>query len=453
MPGTTILGQRICPACGRISQAVAGDRCPEDGAALLAPDVLDRHPDDPLLGTVLGGKYLLLDLIGAGGFGAVYRAIQDPVGRPVAVKVIRPRADADVEALRGRFFREARALAALNADQTVSLYDYGEDGQLYMAMELVEGPTLSSIMRREGALAAERAVRIALHVLESLAEAHARGIVHRDLKPDNVMLVRGPLGDEKVKVLDFGIAKMKGPAADDFATRDGVVLGTPQYMAPEQARGQAEPRSDLYALGVMLFEMLSGRRPYDGDTPYAVLAAHETTPTPELAAGLVAPALSGVVHRAMSKDPDRRYPDASAMSRALMTVLDPTSQPVTALPPTKVLHDEGRPRRWPLIVGALLIVALAAGVWIWRHGRSGPADPAPDAAPRVTAAAAPADATPGVIPDAMPDAAPVDAAPVDAMPPDATSPAAPPDAARPKRPPRRRARPKPPPPDPLNIFK
>jgi len=333
----------ICPRCRHQEEAatlgVRCPRCPDHAVALVPPAEAQRNRDDPLLGRVLGGKYPLVGTIGRGGMGAVYLAIQEPIGRQVAIKVIRSGVGAAAgESLRARFFREARAVASLSHPSIVTLHDYGqeEDGTLYMVLELLRGRDLSRIVKEEGALPAERAVAITCQVLGALQEAHAAGLVHRDLKPQNIMLLPAPGGGdqkgapwegEQAKVLDFGIAKLLRSsdegARETFETRQGIVVGTPHYMAPEQATGRTlGPATDLYALGVVLYELLAGSAPFNGTTPLEVLMAHQLHPVPPLPEALGLPsALELVIRRALAKDPTARWPDARSMAEALKLAL------------------------------------------------------------------------------------------------------------------------------------
>lgn len=313
----------VCRKCAQGWTGVdPGDRCPSgDGGALITSDVHHSHPSDTVLGKVIAGKYPLIDKLGEGGFGAVYRGIQEPVGRAVAVKVILP-SEAQDQSLRGRFFREARVVARLSSPATVTLHDYGEDGDgtLFMVFEFIEGQLLSSLIKQERRLEQGRAIGFAIQILGALSEAHAHGLVHRDLKPENIMVTTGPIGDEKIKVLDFGIAKVLGQEGqDDVRTREGIVLGTPSYMSPEQSQDkQLDGRSDLYALGIILYEMLSGKPPFQGAIPLDVLMAHISKPVPPLDSSLgVGDALAAVVGCALEKDRESRYENAEAMTRAL----------------------------------------------------------------------------------------------------------------------------------------
>ncbi len=313
----------VCPRCGRtFAGQRVGARCADDQAVLVPAAVAARYGDDPMVGSLVGGKYAVVGVLGMGGFGAVYEAIQEPVGRPVALKVIKP-AKEGAQDVRGRFFREARVVAQLNDPAIVTLYDYGEEahGALYMVFEKVRGTTLSRVMK-QGAMAPDRVVRLLAQALRALAQAHRLGLVHRDLKPANLMVTPDALGGESLKVLDFGIAKVLEEAeghGDTVETREGVVMGTPQYMAPEQARNKPlDGRTDLYALGVVAYALLTGREPFEGDSAVDVLLAHCTVPPPPFDAGSpVPPRLQTVVFKALEKRPEDRFANAEAMITAI----------------------------------------------------------------------------------------------------------------------------------------
>ncbi|HEY1587078.1 MAG TPA: serine/threonine-protein kinase, partial [Polyangia bacterium] len=231
----------------------------------------DTAPDGNI-GRRLLEQYILVEKIGEGGMGAVYLAEQPTMGRRAVVKLLHPALSRDVQ-VSARFNLEARAAAALNHPHIVTVYNYGAlpDGVLYLAMEHLDGRDLERTIEESGRLSAVRAVHIARQICDALAEAHAHGVVHRDLKPSNVMLVTRGRDDEFVKVLDFGIAKVRGVAL----TSTGMIFGTPEYMSPEQLRGATlDGRSDLYALGVVLFEMLTGRLPFAGETPEELMMSH-----------------------------------------------------------------------------------------------------------------------------------------------------------------------------------
>ena len=334
MSGAFASPEMRCRICGyQVAAARLGARCPTDGQVLVLARDLDARPEDPLLGRVIGGKFPVVGLLGEGGFGAVYRAVQEPVGRQVALKVIRGQDAVDPE-VRARFFREAKVVAAISHPAVVTLHDYGEepDGLLYIAFELVVGRPLSEVIRSGGPVEPARAVHLVNQVLAALSEAHGLGLLHRDLKPDNLMVVQGSLGEEKVRLLDFGLSKRFNAAkegVDSVATRQGIIMGTPRYMSPEQASGHAvDGRSDLYSIGVLLYEMLSGRPPFVHVSPLDLLMAHIGEPVPPLPASLnLPPRLVQVVAKALAKKPDQRHQTAAELMRELQQAIgEPSGQ-------------------------------------------------------------------------------------------------------------------------------
>jgi len=318
---------RFCKQCGNEFQQPY-EFCPKDGAPLLSVRSDDEHPAqdaDPLLGRVVDDRYRVLARIGRGGMGAVYRALQIATQREVALKVIR----ADLPAAATlRFMREARATSALCSLHTVTTYDFGQtdDGMPYLVLELLDGCGLDKLLRSEGHLHWQRAVRIIAQAAVSLEEAHSKGIIHRDLKPANIFLADFGPHEEFVKVLDFGVAKLHASSVDWEVTRTGTVLGTPAYMSPEQARGDdLDGRSDLYALGVILYEMLAGRPPFHADKPLTILMKHCQELPPSIrqcvqGANLPA-ALVSLVDHLLAKRPDDRVDSAERLRAAALRLL------------------------------------------------------------------------------------------------------------------------------------
>jgi eukaryotic-like serine/threonine-protein kinase len=311
------------------------------------------------------GRYKIDALIGAGGMGQVYRARDPRIERDVAIKVLPADFAADVERLR-RFEQEAHASGALNHPNVATLYDVGTaDGRPYLVMELLDGETLRDCIGR-GAMPAARACEIAAAIARGLAAAHARGIVHRDLKPENVMVTR----NGHVKILDFGIAKLRvrEPSLDQrtvttpLRTAADTMLGTAGYMAPEQVRGEpTDERADLFALGAMLFELLSGRRAFDRASRVETLNAILHDDVPALGAS-VPVALDRIMRRCLEKDPDARFQSARDLAFALDTVAGLATSTSTGV----ALPTAGRRFHWPALAAAVLIAIGVAAFAIWR---------------------------------------------------------------------------------------
>jgi len=325
--------EKFCPACSRVygEDAVT---CELDGERLV---LLSEEPS--LVGHVLDSKYTLISKLGEGGMGSVYLAEQATMGREVAIKVLRREFSQNRQAIK-RFLREARAASKLAHPNTITVYDFGQsnDGLLYLVMERLSGRPLADILDDDGPLVPERAVHIVSQICDSLGEAHRQGITHRDLKPENIFIEEKVGNSEFVKVLDFGIAKMAGDDATTQATATGMICGTPSYMSPEQAMGkEIDGRSDIYALGVLLYEMLTNEKPFEGDTPMEVMLKHINEPAPNVFQRTqiqVPEGLQKALDRMLGKKPDQRPPTCEETKALIQAALQ---TPVVGPPPA---HDE-----------------------------------------------------------------------------------------------------------------
>ena len=367
-------GARLCPSCD--AEVPAGTpACPSCGAISLPPNADPADVEDIArrLTSVIGVRYAVERPLGSGGMATVFLANDLRHHRAVAIKVLRP----ELSPVLGpdRFLREIEIAAQLNHPHIVPLYDSGEaDGLLYYVMPYVEGASLRHRIAKEGGLPISDAVQIAREVADALASAHEYGVVHRDIKPENILLTH-----RHAIVADFGVARaIHATWATAPHTTGGVTLGTPHYMSPEQAESSpsVDHRTDIYALGCTLFEMLTGRPPYAGPGTLAILAQHlgEPVPRPSSLRQEVSPALDHVVECAMAKAPDARFASAAEMSATLAALLAPTgTTPAETQPP--------RPRRvgWVITLVVLLLVA-SVGVTKFVTRR----EPGSVAVPRVT---------------------------------------------------------------------
>ena len=315
-------GARFCGACGRTisSTQEVSHAGQQSSSTAEAPSLIGRE---------IAGRYRIHAKLGEGGMGAVYKAEQMSLKRTVAVKLLRPEV-AGSQMLLARFNAEAQAVAKLSHPNTVNIYDFGQDsdGTLFIAMEFIEGKSLRQLIHTEAPIALPRALRIAAQIASSLTDAHAASIVHRDLKPDNVMLQERGKQRDVVRVLDFGIAKLRdeGRQTQMAMTQAGDMLGTPQYMAPEQIRAeQIDGRTDVYALGCILYEMVTGRLPFEGTTVMALLSKHlleavvpPSRRRPELG---LPPAIDQLVLSAMAKDPNARPATMEQMGERIGALL------------------------------------------------------------------------------------------------------------------------------------
>jgi len=397
-------------------------------AASHSPAAPHGGAQDRLLGRVLGDRYRVLSRLGEGGMGTVYLCEHAVLRRRFAVKVLRADLSSDAE-LVDRFRNEAIAASRIGQENVVDVVDFGaeEDGALYYVMEALEGRSLGAVIREEGPLPVVRALDLLEQICRALAAAHARGVVHRDVKPDNVFLVRRGDGGERAKVIDFGISRLPGTGRAERITRAGAIIGTPEYMAPEQANGGAvDHRADVYAAGVLLFEMLTGELPLEAATPLATIVAHQTrTPDPpsRRIAG-IPPEVDAIVLRALAKRPEDRFGSMEALAAEAARIRSslpggsagPTTPPGGPAPAgarpsrrgeTVALPDpqdgsRRRTRRFRRagVAFALLLGAAGAGAagWAWRAARER-AVTAPGAAVDATSTAG-STATPGTPPTA-----------------------------------------------------
>jgi serine/threonine protein kinase len=311
----------LCPSCG----TDVGDTknlCPSCGTAIA-------RTGDEYVGKKIANKYRIEQLIGEGGMGKVYKATQLTLDKAVVLKVLRQSLLSDERTV-ARFQREAKAASRLNHPNSIGILDFGqaEDGALYIAMEYVSGKDLHQILSREWPLPEARIVRIASQVLSALQDAHAAGVIHRDLKPENIMVEPRRGGEtDFVKVLDFGIAKIQDMGNDEgpALTRAGFVCGTPEYMSPEQARGaNLDPRSDLYAVGVILYQLTTGLLPFESDSAVGFATKHLTeeppAPSKRRPDAKISPAMERLILRALSKNPDDRPQTAESFKAELGSV-------------------------------------------------------------------------------------------------------------------------------------
>jgi serine/threonine-protein kinase len=301
------------------------------------------RPQDPFIGRdILDGQFQILQKVGSGGMGAVYKALQPSMNRMVGIKILHPKL-ANRKDLVSRFRREARAMSHLTHPNTVKVFLYGEldDGSLYIVMEFLEGKNLNQTVRSEGPFPPERALPILMQACGALDEAHKQGIIHRDLKPENIFLCQQAGLKDFPKVLDFGLAKVterEMRPGSVILTQEGMVFGTPEFMSPEQAQGKTlTPGSDIYSLAVILYEVLTGKLPFEAKTAMEYIQAHVTTPPipiEQRAGKAFPPLLWPVLDRALAKRPEDRFASAADFATAMHAVLQGATQiPATLTPP------------------------------------------------------------------------------------------------------------------------
>jgi serine/threonine protein kinase/formylglycine-generating enzyme required for sulfatase activity len=317
---------KVCPQCGKAFDESA-ELCATDRSELI---LIDPGDPDPMLGKLLDGRYRLIRKIGQGGMGSIYRAVHTEMSRTCAIKLLTSLSPGNDDAI-ARFKREAKNSSRIDNVHAVTIYDFGQtaDGLLFLVMELIDGQPLSRLIADQRVLPVDRVVHITSQIAEALAAAHALGIVHRDLKPDNVMITRRGSDADFVKVLDFGIAKTVADEGGDNLTKTGFVLGTPVYMSPEQLMGEnLDGRSDIYSLAIIAYEMLSGRLPFEGENPQAVMMKRVMSQPIRL--GAAAPSISESVERAvmvgLERDRNSRTSEVQAFAAGLSLALHSGTQ-------------------------------------------------------------------------------------------------------------------------------
>jgi eukaryotic-like serine/threonine-protein kinase len=371
----------------------------------------------PEPGDLIGGRFRILEVLGTGGFGTVYRALQENIGRDVALKFLTPVVAKDPINVE-RFRREAYHVSQLRHPNTITLYDYGqtEDGLAYMVMEFLQGDALADVIQNEGALELPRAAHVYIQVLKSLSEAHRRGLVHRDLKPENIFLCEMFGEQDYVKVLDFGVAKMTMADSDDeegaeALTRAGRIFGTPMYMAPEQACAEPiTPATDVYALGLLLYEIITGQAPVTGRNRMDVIHKQIRDPVPVLPPTLVGTPIGRLIRRACEKDPQLRYHDAADLLDGFVRAMQEMSvQPAPlgasrpdiavayVVPPDLVAPADGDPDSTIVSAAPSFIEHRTAAALATQAPASAPA-PAPPASAPPSSSSAPPPSVPPPLP-------------------------------------------------------
>jgi serine/threonine-protein kinase len=398
-----------------------GDDLPpldSDDDAAVEESTTDGVEPDQYVGTTLGDRYVIDKVLGEGGMGKVYRAHHKVIEKKVAVKILHAELAKDKEAV-GRFLREARAASSIGNPHIIDIIDFGEapDGSTYFVMEYLNGESLGALLDQRGKLPVNMVCDIAIQLCDGLAAAHDQQIVHRDLKPDNIVLLKpqGTFAGQSYfcKILDFGIAKVSGASVADGPklTMAGQVFGTPHYMSPEQAAGEAiDHRTDIYSLGVMLYEMISGEMPFNADNFMGILTQHMYKPPPPLrslpSVPDCPPALEAIILKCLSKKREARYETmleladdihklrqtgASKAANELQSSGDAFSAPAAYFE-SDASGAVAKPKRRTFVwLAALVAAALGVGAFVISKGNNSNADPVPDSA--ASAATAPTTAT------------------------------------------------------------
>jgi len=382
---------KVCPAC-RVDYGAGEVFCPVDATRLVTTSQMNirpLNPDDPLVGIVLAGRYVVKRRIGEGGMGLVYEGLHRDIDKRVAIKVLRDDLSRRPEVV-ARFRQEAKSASRIGHENIVDISDFGETarGASYFIMEFLDGEDLANVLGREITVDADRVCAIVLQCCRALSATHAKGIVHRDIKPENIFLTKRDGVEDFVKIVDFGIAKMSDIETEGAPgrklTKTGMIFGTPEYMSPEQAAGkELDHRVDVYALGIILYECLAGRVPFEGDTFMGVLTQHlfaELPPIDELNPSVeVSRELEMVIRKALAKDPDDRYQDTEELAEAISCALDgrlsraTVKTPPSAFgPPLSYLQPVPRRKTSRWVWGVTASAVVAALAWVSLGPLSGP---------------------------------------------------------------------------------
>jgi serine/threonine protein kinase len=343
--GAAIAGSaNFCGNCGgALSHSLPPTERAHSRISTAPPPSREPHLADPLLGRLIADRYRVIELLGRGGMGVVYKAEHARIGKVLALKLLTGELTRDAGQL-ARFKREAEMSSRLSHPNTVQVFDFGEaDGLAYLAMEYVRGRDLGVVVSEAGRLDSTRTMRIVIQICSSLAEAHDKGIVHRDLKPENIMIVPSPAGEDVAKVLDFGLAKLRESSELSDVTSSGAIVGTPYYMAPEQIRGEGvTPACDVYALGALLYACLTGTVPFDAATPMGVFTRHLTEapqpPNVRVPALGLSKTFERIIMVALAKNPSERFASAAALQGALVEELRGGGGSVGSLLDSKQLY-------------------------------------------------------------------------------------------------------------------
>jgi serine/threonine-protein kinase len=387
--------QNFCGACGadmhRASKLFAQNATPDEIVTVRGKVVDDRidmpAPSDPWIGRVVDDRYRVLEIIGRGGMGVVYKVAHQRMGKIAAMKVLGAELARDPEG-HVRFQREAEAVSRLTHPHTVQVFDFGMvEGSMYLVMEYVRGLDLAFILHRDGALPLSRAMPLFTQILSAVAEAHEKGVIHRDLKPENILVTRTHTGEDFVKVLDFGLAKLTGRQEFNEVTDRNRIVGTPYYMSPEQIRGEdVDRRSDIYSFGALMYRMLTGQYAFEAPTPVAVLTKHLTDvavpPSERNPAAELNQDIDDVIMRCLAKNRHDRYSSAEEVLGVLAEVSVTKSRPR----PVEVSFEEAeedsdrrlkradvdrfermlrRRRAYRILILPLVLLAIAGGGLVW----------------------------------------------------------------------------------------